>query len=131
MAEAFPWAAAMSLTTSIISANYSRQVGKYNYRMQVSDHQLAAAQFGYQNRIGEAQHNVAIAQAEAQNAITDAQNQMARTEAGLANFMTAENNRRRLEGIGAAVEAATIEGIDTALGAVVQNRSRALGALPG
>lgn len=107
-ASGFPWGAAMSLGSTLVSTHYQRQVGNLNYQMQLSDHRLAAAQFGYSQRIGAAQHGVAVAQAQAQNAIVDAQNQMARTEAGLENFMIAENNRRRLEGIGAAVEAATV-----------------------
>jgi len=104
----FPWAAAAQLGTQLVGAHYSRQVGRINYQMQVSDHRLAQAQFGYQNRIGAAQHGIAVAQAQAQNAIVAAQNSMARTDAGMQNFMTAENNRRRLEGIGAAVDAATV-----------------------
>ena len=104
----FPWAAAAQLSTTLVGAHYNRQVGRMNYQMQLSDHRLAEAQFGYQQRIGAAQHGVAVAQAQAQNQITDAQNQMARVDAGMQNFMTAENNRRRLEGIGAAVEAATV-----------------------
>lgn len=104
----FPWGAAMQLGVSLIGSHYNRQVGSFNYQMQVSDHRLAAAQFGYQQRIGAAQHGVAVAQAQAQNQIVKAQNEMARVEAGMANFMTAENNRRRMEGIGAAVEAATV-----------------------
>lgn len=104
----FPWGAVMQLGTSLVGAHYNRQVGRANYQMQVSDHRLAQAQFGYQQRIGAAQHGIAVAQAQAQNQITAAQNQMQRVEAGMQNFMTAENNRRRLEGIGAAVEAATV-----------------------
>lgn len=107
-ASGFPWGAAMQLGTSMVGAHYNRQVGRVNYQMQLSDHRLAQAQFGYQQRIGAAQHGVAVAQAQAQNQITAAQNQMARVDAGMQNFMTAENNRRRLEGIGAAVEAATV-----------------------
>lgn len=103
----FPWAAFGQVATAVVGGHYNRQVGRTNYQMQLSDHRLAQAQFGYQNRIGAAQHGVAVAQAQAQNQITAAQNQMARTDAGMQNFMTAENNRRRLEGIGAAVDAAT------------------------
>lgn len=104
----FPWGAALQLTTTLVGSHYNRQLGKFNYQMQLSDHRLAQAQFGYQQRIGAAQHGVAVAQAQAQNQITQAQNQMARVEAGMTNFMTAENNRRRMEGIGAAVDAATM-----------------------
>lgn len=104
----FPWAAFGQVATTVVGGHYSRQLSRTNYQMQLSDHRLAQAQFGYQQRIGAAQHGVAVAQAQAQNQITNAQNQMARVEAGMQNFMTAENNRRRMEGIGAAVEAATV-----------------------
>lgn len=107
-ASGFPWAAFGQAATAVVGGYYNRQTSRMNYQMQLSDHRLAQAQFGYQQRIGAAQHGVAVAQAQAQNQITNAQNQMARVEAGMQNFMTAENNRRRMEGIGAAVEAATV-----------------------
>lgn len=104
----FPWGAAMQLGTTLVGNYYNRGVGRINYQMQVMQHNAAASQFAYQQRIGAAAHGVAVAQAQAQNQMVDAQNQIARVEAGMANFMTAENNRRRLQAAGAMIDAAQV-----------------------